>query len=88
MEDILRITTVNILYYSLVGFWDDVYGYKMTCMRSPILEEASVEVVPGDSLVSNSAEVLNLDINTCTVQDTEFVTDFKLSISKVIPVFF
>jgi len=72
----------NHRYSSLVGFWDDVYGYKMTCMRSPILEEASVEVVPGDSLVSNSAEVLHLDINTCTVQDTEFVTDFKLSISK------
>ena len=75
-----------MIYYNnfrLVGFWDDVYGYKMTCMRSPILEEASVEVVPGDSLVSNPASVLDLDINTCSVQDTEFKAPFNLTITKV-----
>ena len=31
---------------SLVRFWSDVFGYAMPCMRSPVLEEASVEVVP------------------------------------------
>merc|ERR1712179_546751 len=40
-------------YDSLVGFWSDVYGYKMSCMRAPILEEASVEVVPNKFVVSN-----------------------------------
>merc|ERR1719245_2035527 len=34
-------------YDSYVGkFWSDVYGLKMSCMRVPILEEASVEIIP------------------------------------------
>jgi hypothetical protein len=32
-------------YGQLLEFWEDVYGYKMKCMRAPILEEASVEVI-------------------------------------------
>jgi protein arginine N-methyltransferase 3 len=69
-------------YDGLVGFWKDVYGFKMSCMRSPILEEASVEVVPGEHVVSNSVQVLSLDINTCSVADTEFSSDFVLEMSR------
>jgi len=71
-----------VRYDGLVGFWSDVYGYKMTCMRSPILEEASVEVVPNEFVVSNTSRVLELDINTCTVSDTEFSSNFELCMSK------
>eukprot|EP00092_Neocalanus_flemingeri_P091390 GFUD01115855.1.p1 GENE.GFUD01115855.1~~GFUD01115855.1.p1 ORF type:complete len:606 (+),score=169.37 GFUD01115855.1:62-1819(+) len=69
-------------YDSLVGFWSDVYGYKMSCMRGPILADASVEVIPKDLVVSNSANVLDLNINTCTVADTEFSSNFDLKITK------
>jgi len=69
-------------YDGLVGFWSDVYGYKMSCMRAPILEEASVEVVPHEFVVSNSAKVLDLNINTCAVGDTEFTSSFDLHITK------
>lgn len=69
-------------YSRLVGFWDDVYGYKMTCMRRPLLEEASVEVVPASSVVSAPALVLSLDLNTCNVPDTEFTAHFDLTVDK------
>jgi protein arginine N-methyltransferase 3 len=69
-------------YNSLVGFWEDVYGYKMSCMRNPILEEASVEVVPSSAAASTSATVLSLDLNTCTVEDTQFTSTFDLTISR------
>ena len=69
------------LLSSLVGFWDDVYGYKMTCMRAPLLEEANVEVVPASALVSHPASVLDLDLNTCSVSDTEFKSDFRLELT-------
>jgi len=71
-----------VRYDGLVGFWSDVYGYRMTCMRSPILEEASVEIVPNEFVVSNTSRVLDLDINTCTVSDTEFSSNFELCMSK------
>ena len=69
-------------YDSLVGFWADVYGFKMSCMRSPILAEASVEVVPAAAVVSAPATVLNLDINRCKVEDTEFDARFALRIER------
>jgi protein arginine N-methyltransferase 3 len=51
-------------------------------MRNPILEEASVEVVPPEHVVSNSVQGLDLNINTCTVADTEFASDFVLEIIR------
>ena len=69
-------------YDSLVGFWADVYGFKMSCMRSPILAEASVEVVPAAAVVSAPATVLNLDIIRCKVEDTEFDARFTLRIER------
>jgi len=70
-------------YDSYVGkFWSDVYGFKMSCMRVPILEEASVEVIPDSVRVSNTATVLDLDINTCSISDTSFTSSFLLNISR------
>lgn len=70
-------------YDSYVGrFWSEVYGLKMSCMRLPILEEASVEVIPDSVRASNTATVLDLDINTCTIADTSFTSSFKLQISR------
>jgi protein arginine N-methyltransferase 3 len=69
-------------YGELLDFWDDVYGYKMKCMRAPILAEANVEVVPSSSVISDPALVLDLDLNTCTVEDTQFNTPFTLNITR------
>ena len=69
-------------YKSLVGYWDDVYGFKMSCMRGPILGEANVEVVGAEHVVSNSQCVHDLDITRCTLADTEFSSDFSLEINR------
>ena len=34
------------------GYWSDVYGFKMTCMRALVVREAGVEVVRADTVVS------------------------------------
>jgi len=69
-------------YERLVTFWDDVYGYKMSCFREPILAEATVQLVEPGTLVSSEARVLELDLNTCAVSDTEFTSDFTFTILK------
>jgi len=69
-------------YASLVDFWDDVYGYKMTCMRDPILGEANVQIIENSSIASNEAKVLELDLNSCSVSDTEFESPFSFTISR------
>ena len=70
-------------YDSYVGrFWSEVYGLKMSCMRIPILEEASVEVIPDSVRVSDTATVLDLDLSTCTISNTSFTSNFQLKISR------
>ena len=54
----------------------------MSCMRAPILEEASVEEVPEAAICSDPAQVLDLDLNTCCVDDTQFNTNFTLNITR------
>ena len=41
-----------------------------------------MEVVPPEHIVSNSVQGLDLNINTCTVADTEFASDFVLEIIR------
>jgi len=69
-------------YSNLVGFWDDVYGFKMTCMREPILGEANIQVIKESSIASNEAQVLELDLNSCSVSDTEFESSFIFSMNR------
>ena len=65
-----------------MSFWDDVYGLKMTSMKPEVLREASIEIVPEDKILSDPATVLQLDLRTCSSQETEFFTAFQLTISR------
>lgn len=35
-----------------IAFWDDVYGFNMACMKKAVVPEAVVEVLKGDTLIS------------------------------------
>lgn len=65
-----------------MDFWDNVYGFKMTAMKSQMLREASVEYVASEKILSEPSMVLQLDLKTCTPADTEFFTAFQLVISR------
>ena len=45
----IRLVGVSDLerYAATVDYWKDVYGFKMSCMKEPVLVEGSVEIVPG-----------------------------------------
>lgn len=36
------------------AFWDDVYGFRMSCMRKAILAEADVTLVNGEKIITES----------------------------------
>ncbi|CAB4067400.1 PRMT3 [Lepeophtheirus salmonis] len=59
------------LYYPLCAIWI-------------VLKEASVEVVPKDKIISESpAEILNLDLEKCSVKDySSFTSNFELKASE------
>lgn len=67
---------------SAIGFWNDVYGFTMRCMINDVVQEASVEKVNADSILTNSAELINIDIKTCTTEAVDFSSDFELEVLK------
>ena len=52
-------------------------------MKDPVLTEASVEVVPSDKVKSQLAQILELDLTNCTIEDfASFQSEFELKISE------
>lgn len=41
-------------YKKRFAFWNDVYGFKMSCMRNAVLAEADVSLVDGDKIITDS----------------------------------
>ncbi|RUS86663.1 hypothetical protein EGW08_005537, partial [Elysia chlorotica] len=63
---------------SKLEFWDDVYGFKMSCMKSSVSDEVNVRLVKGDMVVTEPSVIKDLDVMQCTVADLDFVSDFSL----------
>eukprot|EP00095_Tigriopus_kingsejongensis_P006342 maker-scaffold804_size94796-snap-gene-0.21 protein:Tk06342 transcript:maker-scaffold804_size94796-snap-gene-0.21-mRNA-1 annotation:"protein arginine n-methyltransferase 3" len=69
-------------YAQTVDYWRDVYGFQMSCMKQPVLVEASIEVVPTECVASPPILIHELDLATCEVADTEFECKFNMTILK------
>ncbi|XP_038132198.1 protein arginine N-methyltransferase 3-like, partial [Cyprinodon tularosa] len=69
-------------HQSRIGFWDDVYGFNMACMKSAVVPEAVVEVVNAETLISEPAVIQMLDCNTVCLSELEFTADFSLKMTK------
>ncbi|XP_041459766.1 protein arginine N-methyltransferase 3-like [Lytechinus variegatus] len=67
-------------YASRIAFWDDVYGFKMSCMKSCVLEESSVDYIDPDTVISKPCMIKCLDISTVQVRDLDFITDFQMEV--------
>lgn len=64
---------------TLIGFWDNVYGFKMSCMVPEVIPEASVEIVPVESVITTDAIILDLNLYTCSKDSCNFQTEFQLT---------
>ncbi|XP_068117685.1 protein arginine N-methyltransferase 3 [Hyperolius riggenbachi] len=64
-----------------LAFWDDVYGFKMSCMKKAVLPEALVEIVNPDTIISQPFIIKDIDCQTTTVKDLDFSSEFSLSIT-------
>ena len=64
-------------YTDTADYFGNVYGFKMSCLRKPMITEASVEVIPESKVVTTDAIIHELDIATCELKDTEFIKNFS-----------
>lgn len=66
----------------LIEFWSDVYGYKMNCMKSEVVREASIDIVSSKHILSEPYVVKEIDIHTCTIDVMDFCSSFHLPITR------
>ncbi|XP_067000773.2 uncharacterized protein Art3 [Anabrus simplex] len=69
-------------YQELIGFWSNVYGFNMNCMRQKVVYEPTVEVVPSDKVITSTSTLLELDLYTCTTESLDFSSEFTLHINE------
>lgn len=55
------------MYENLLGFWSDVYGFKMSCIVKEVIQEAHVLQVEKNSIATTSAVILDLDLYSATL---------------------
>mmetsp|Transcript_30846 Transcript_30846/g.68314 ORF Transcript_30846/g.68314 Transcript_30846/m.68314 type:complete len:345 (+) Transcript_30846:155-1189(+) len=65
-----------------IDFWDNVYGFNMSCIKSMAMQEPLVDVVEPDQMVTNTMVVKSIDIRTMTKEDATFEVPFTLTATR------
>ncbi|KAG9511071.1 Protein arginine N-methyltransferase 1, partial [Fragariocoptes setiger] len=61
-----------------INFWDDVYGFDMSCIKEMAIAEPLVDLVDAKQVVTNSVCLKQVDLNTVQESDLSFKAPFKL----------
>ncbi|KAI8643514.1 S-adenosyl-L-methionine-dependent methyltransferase [Parasitella parasitica] len=64
------------------NFWNDVYGFKMTAMKEPIVNEAIVDFFNANCVVSDVVTLKDLPLQTITVKQLDFVSKFEVQMKR------
>lgn len=67
-------------YERCIRFWDDVYGFKMSCMVNEVAQEATIDVVPAKHIITRPEVLTEIDINTCDTTSCDFTSPFNLNV--------
>uniref|UniRef100_A0AAR2IHD4 type I protein arginine methyltransferase n=1 Tax=Pygocentrus nattereri TaxID=42514 RepID=A0AAR2IHD4_PYGNA len=65
-----------------IHWWENVYGFDMTCIRNVALMEPLVDIVDPKQVVTNSCLIKEVDIYTVKLEDLTFTSAFCLQIQR------
>lgn len=65
-----------------INFWDDVYGFKMSCIKELALCEPLVDNVDPKQIVTGHCVVKDVDLLHVTKEELSFSTSFSLPVLK------
>jgi protein arginine N-methyltransferase 3 len=63
----------------LLGFWVDVYGLRMSCLRREAAHVPAVEIVKPEVVFTTASQLILLDLATCSSRDVSFKSAFTLT---------
>ncbi|XP_074648357.1 protein arginine N-methyltransferase 3-like [Tubulanus polymorphus] len=78
----LQASSDRDLHQKYLSYWDDVYGFKMSCMKTSVVKEATVEITKSEKMISTAAMIKELPCNSCTVKDLDFTSTFTVTITE------
>jgi protein arginine N-methyltransferase 1 len=65
-----------------IDFWDDVYGFDMSCIKDLALVEPLVDICNPNQVVTNSKAIMTIDLYTVTKEQLDFQNDFELTATR------
>lgn len=65
-----------------INYWDDVYGFSMTCIKDIALSEPLVDNVESKQIATNHYILKEVDLNTVKVEDLSFKVPYKLIVRR------
>ncbi|XP_066399300.1 probable protein arginine N-methyltransferase 1 [Miscanthus floridulus] len=76
----LRLTAIEDAEYKedKIEFWNNVYGFDMSCIKKQAMMEPLVDTVDANQIVTNCPLLKTMDISKMTPGDTSFTVPFKL----------
>jgi len=76
----LNLTAIEDAEYKedKINFWDNVYGFNMSCIKKMAIQEPLVDVVEANQVMTTSCKVLTLDLATVRQEDLTFTAPFRL----------
>jgi len=65
-----------------INFWDNVYGFNMSCIKKMAIQEPLVDVVEPNSIIADAVPFKQLDMMVVKGQDLSFTSSFKLTFTR------
>ena len=65
-----------------VNWWNNVYGFDMSCIRDVALTEPLVDMVNAKSIMTNSSLVKEIDMTTIKLDALTFESPFHLHVRR------
>uniref|UniRef100_A0A8C5A7J1 type I protein arginine methyltransferase n=1 Tax=Gadus morhua TaxID=8049 RepID=A0A8C5A7J1_GADMO len=65
-----------------IHWWENVYGFDMSCIKEVAIKEPLVDVVDPKQLVSSACLIKEVDIYTVKIDDLSFASPFCLQVKR------
>ncbi|KAG1673770.1 hypothetical protein FOA52_002339 [Chlamydomonas sp. UWO 241] len=65
-----------------IEFWDNVYGFNMSCIKTMAMQEPLVDIVDPDQICTNHCVIKSIDISTMVKEDATFKVPFSLTAKR------
>uniref|UniRef100_A0A8C9WN08 type I protein arginine methyltransferase n=1 Tax=Scleropages formosus TaxID=113540 RepID=A0A8C9WN08_SCLFO len=80
----LYITAIEDRQYKdyKIHWWENVYGFDMSCIKEVAIKEPLVDVVDPKQLVSTACLIKEVDIYTVKTEDLSFTSPFCLQVKR------